>query len=234
MSDPSALGDRPHSSRQRYGQFVEYYRLHRLDELNEDQRRLASPDADAAAAPPEAKRKNRAERRRYVREYLRWLLPHRQAVGGFMLLALAVAGLQMIEPLFLRNIVDKVLLNKTLNYTARIARLNLTGAVFVGVIIASNLVGAWKDYRQRLLNTRVMLSLRRALFDRLLNLPLPQLWDMKTGGILSRLTGDVDTTTGLLQTAIVSPLLSIVRLIVAIGILMNLNWRLARTRTNSS
>ncbi len=103
-----------------------------------------------------------------------------------MLLALAVAGLQMIEPLFQRNIVDKVLLNTTLDYTARITRLNLTGAVFVGVIVASNLVGAWKDYRQRLLNTRVMLSLRRELFDRLLNLPLPQLWERKTGGILSR------------------------------------------------
>ena len=62
-----------------------------------------------------------------------------------------------------------------------------------------------KDYRQRLLNVRVMLSLRRSLFDRLLHLPLPKLWDMKTGGILSRLTGDVDTTTGLLQMAIVSP-----------------------------
>ena len=58
-----------------------------------------------------------------------------------------------------------------------------------------------KDYRQRLLNMRVMLSLRRSLFDRLLHLPLPKLWDMKTGGILSRLTGDIDTTTGLLQMA---------------------------------
>ena len=38
----------------------------------------------------------------------------------------------------------------------------------------------FKNYRQRLLNTRVMLTLRRALFDRLLHLPLPRLWDMKT------------------------------------------------------
>ena len=45
-----------------------------------------------------------------------------------------------------------------------------------------------KDYRQRLLNVRVMLSLRRSLFERLVHLPLPRLWDMKTGGILSRLT----------------------------------------------
>src|SRR5258706_481502 len=92
-----------------------------------------------------------------------------------------------------------------------------------------DIVDAYKDNRQRLLNTKVMLSLRRALFERLLHLPLPRLWDMKTGGILSRLTGDVDTTTGLLQMAIVSPAVSIIRLVIAIFILMALNWRLALT-----
>jgi ATP-binding cassette, subfamily B, bacterial len=75
----------------------------------------------------------------------------------------------------------------------------------------------------------VMLSLRRSLFERLLHLPLPKLWDMKTGGILSRLTGDVDTTTGLLQMALVSPSISVVRLIIAVSVLMTLNWRLALT-----
>jgi ATP-binding cassette subfamily B protein/subfamily B ATP-binding cassette protein MsbA len=52
---------------------------------------------------------------------------------------------------------------------------------------------------------------------------------MKTGGILSRITGDVDTTTGLLQLAIVSPTISFVRLLIAVAILMTLNWRLALT-----
>jgi ATP-binding cassette, subfamily B, bacterial len=50
---------------------------------------------------------------------------------------------------------------------------------------------------------------------------------MKTGGILSRLTGDVETTTGLLQMAIISPSLSVVRLAIGIGVPMSLNWRLA-------
>jgi ATP-binding cassette subfamily B protein len=86
-----------------------------------------------------------------------------------------------------------------------------------------------RDYRQRLLNMRVMLTLRRSLYDRFLHLPLPKLWDMKTGGILSRLTGDVDTTTGLLQLAVVSPSISTIRLIIAIVILTSLNWRLSLT-----
>src|SRR6185436_2921094 len=42
-------------------------------------------------------------------------------------------------------------------------------------------------------------------------------------------TGDVDTTTGLLQLAVVSPALSVVRVLIAIGVLLTLNWRLALT-----
>jgi len=135
----------------------------------------------------------------------------------------------MVEPLFIRFIIDRVLLNTRLDPAARWRQLNLAGALFLILVIASNLANALKEYRQRLLNTRVMLSLRRSLFERLLHLPLPKLWDMKTGGILSRLTGDVDTTTGLLQLAIVSPSVSIIRLVIAVIVLTSLNWRLALT-----
>jgi ATP-binding cassette subfamily B protein/subfamily B ATP-binding cassette protein MsbA len=103
----------------------------------------------------------------------------------------------------------------------------MAGAFFLSVVIINALITVWRNYRQRLLNSHVMLTLRRALFNRLLHLPLPQLWEMKTGGILSRLSGDVETTTGLMQMAIVSPLLSLVRLLVGIGILLSINWRLA-------
>jgi ATP-binding cassette subfamily B protein/subfamily B ATP-binding cassette protein MsbA len=52
---------------------------------------------------------------------------------------------------------------------------------------------------------------------------------MKTGGILSRLSGDVETTTGLFQMAIVSPAVSVIRLMIAVAVLMSLNWRLGFT-----
>jgi ATP-binding cassette, subfamily B, bacterial len=211
----------PRSSRQRYRGFVEDYKHRRLD------------DGAMAGGPtqpvpePNAAPDRKGKRRQYVREYLRWLRPHRYAVAGVFALALVTAGLQMIEPLFMRFIIDRVLLNQTLDSAARLVRLNLAGVLFVVVIVAANLINLTKDYRQKLLNVRVMLSLRRALFERLLHLPLPKLWDMKTGGILSRLTGDIDTTTGLLQMAVVSPSISVIRLIIAVGVLMALNWRLA-------
>jgi ATP-binding cassette subfamily B protein/subfamily B ATP-binding cassette protein MsbA len=105
--------------------------------------------------------------------------------------------------------------------------LNIAGGLFLAVITVSAGLNIARDYRQRLLNARVMLSLRRSLFERLLRLPLSMLWDMKTGGILSRLSGDVDSTTGLLQMAIVSPSISVIRLLIAVTVLFVLNWQLA-------
>ena len=223
MTEPTASSSsHPRRSRQRYRRFVDDYRNRRLDDLTDEARGLKS-----AADKDGDKKKTRQKRREMLREYITWLRPHRNRVVLVFALAVVGAGIQLIEPLFMRHIIDRILLNPALDAESRLTRLNLVGATFLSLIIFSNLLNVFKDYRQRLLNVRVMLSLRRALFDRLLHLPLPKLWDMKTGGILSRLTGDVDTTTGLLQMAVISPSLAVIRLLVAIGILLSLNWRLA-------
>jgi ATP-binding cassette subfamily B protein len=207
------------SSRHRFKKFQEDYRLRKLDD---DADKKPSADGVVDAEPS-----RKSKRRQHVREYLQSLKPHRVAVVTVFVLALLVAGLQMVEPLFMRFMIDKVLLNSSLTQADRLLRLQLAGATFLTVVVASNLFTTLKEFRQRLLNTHIMLALRKALFDRMLHLPLPNLWDMKTGGILSRLTGDIDTTTGLLQMAVLSPSLSIIRLIIAIGVLLSLNWRLA-------
>ena len=218
--------NRARSSRKRYLGFVGDYKEKRLDQVDDQSKK---PQDEAQDGEGESPRPAREKRREYLRDYFRWLWPYRYAVGVLFLFALLAAALQMVEPLFMRFIIDRVLLNTTLDAATRMSHLHMAGAVFLGVIILTAGVGVLKDYRQRLLNVRVMLSLRRSLFERLLHLPLPKLWDMKTGGILSRLTGDVDTTTGLLQMAIVSPSISIIRLVIAVSILMTLNWRLALT-----
>lgn len=218
------------SSRRRYQAFVQAYRQARLDDGDGQVsgRPAESPPKSGEGKPGSADRvKRRARQRQYLRDYGRWLWPHRYAIGALFGLALFAAGLELVEPLFMRYIVDRVLLGAGLSQGERLQRLNVAGGVFVGVVVVARLVGAVKDYRQRLVNVRVMLALRRSMYDRLLRIPLARLWEMKTGGILSRLTGDVETTTGLLQMAIMSPAISVLRLIIAVGLLLTLNWRLA-------
>jgi ATP-binding cassette subfamily B protein/subfamily B ATP-binding cassette protein MsbA len=221
MTDPHEQKTRWRSSRRRYREFVDHYKTRTLDEKTEAD--ATTPKPDEAAEKPPAK----TRRRELFRAYFRWLSPHRAAVVGIVLLSLLVAGLEMIEPLFMRFIVDRVLLDADADSASRLWLLNLAGATFLTVVVVAKTAGVLKDYRLKLLNARVVLALRRALYDRFLNLPLPRLWDMKTGGILSRLTGDVDTTAGLLQMGVVSPALSLTRLAIAVSILMAMNWRLA-------
>ena len=163
---------RPHTSRQRYRRFVDDYRSRRLDQLTDAARSGGSPDSDGGAAARKGKR------RQFIRDYLTWLSPHRYRVGVVFLLAMTAAGLQLVEPLFMRNIIDRVLLNPTLDASARLTRLNLIGITFLAVIVLSNLASTFKDYRQRLLNVRVMLSLRRAeeLADWAHRRPIDQWW----------------------------------------------------------
>jgi ATP-binding cassette subfamily B protein/subfamily B ATP-binding cassette protein MsbA len=222
---------RRQSSRLRYRAFRDDYRHRRLDEAIEKARGWSDKSAaqtggDGAPAP---KGLLAGKRRQYARDYLRWLWPHRAGIGLVFVLAVVTAAAQMAEPLFMRFIIDRVLLNAALDTAARLSALHLIGAIFLTVIVGSALLGVLKDYRQRMLNVQVMLSLRRSLFERLLHLPLPKLWDMKTGGILSRLTGDIDTTSGLLQMAVMSPAISLIRLVIACAVLFSLNWRLALT-----
>jgi ATP-binding cassette subfamily B protein/subfamily B ATP-binding cassette protein MsbA len=217
------------TSRERYLAFVEDYKHHRLDETADG----AAKRDENQPAPPKKPGVLRSlasgPERKYLRDYLRWLKPYRTAVIGVFVLSLLGGALEMVEPLFMRYIVDHVLLNQALTSAVKVVRLNLVGLTFLAAVIINNLLGVWKNYRQRILNTRLMLSLRRTMFHRLLHLPLPKLWDMKTGGILSRITGDVDTTTGLFQMAVLSPSIALIRLAIAFAVLVSLNWRLALT-----
>ena len=209
---------RPVSSKQHHRDFVDAFRNRKLDTEGRTGKDAATPD-----------QKDGSARKAHIRDYIRWLLPHRKAAAFVVVLAILGAGVEMIEPLFMRHIVDNVLLKDGLTTDARFRLLNISGLTFLSVVVLSKLLDVLKNYRQKMLNVQVMLSLRRALYRRFMHLPLPRLWGMKTGGVLSRLTGDVDTTTGLLQMAVVSPALSVIRLIVAIGILVSINWRLALT-----
>jgi ATP-binding cassette subfamily B protein/subfamily B ATP-binding cassette protein MsbA len=72
----------------------------------------------------------------------------------------------------------------------------------------SNLINLTKDYRQRLLNVRVMLTLRRALFERLLHLAASEAVGHEDGRHPVAPHGRRRHDDGLLQMAIVSPSIS--------------------------
>jgi ATP-binding cassette, subfamily B, bacterial len=62
--------------------------------------------------------------------------------------------------------------------------------------------------------------LRKTLFERLIRLGIGRLNDMKTGGIVSRLSGDVDAVTGLVQLALIGPAVAAIQVLLTVAIIL--------------
>ncbi len=212
------------TSKRGYLEFLQKFRSGALKHEGENGDEDGS--GDAKTEQPDAEKK--AKRRGYLHQYIRRLWPHWQMVLLLTILAIAVSLLEIVQPLFIRYIFDDVLLTKQ-EQVDKIWRLNQVGLLFLGLVVVTRILGIFRSWNQQLLNERVILTLRRALFDRMLRLPLDKLSDMKVGGIISRLTDDINKTTGLLQMAVISPGVAVLRLLIAMVILFVINWKLALT-----
>lgn len=205
------------TSRERFASFVKRFKKRDYEHDRADLKTDGSDDGN-----------QKQRRRSYLKLYVARLWPHWKMVAFLTFLAILVAALELCQPLFARYIIDQVLLGD-LTAGEKFWRLNQVGALFLIVIVLTRIAGVTRAWNQRLLNVRVVLTLRRALFERLVKLPLEQLSEMKVGGVISRLTDDINKTTGLLQMAIISPGVAALRLLMAMGILFFLNWKLALT-----
>ena len=130
------------SSRQRYRRFVRDYKQQRLDAVAEAAQakktaldRPAGTGVEAPGAETAPKGLFPGRRREFLRVYGRWLWPHRAAIALVFTLGLGAAGLQMVEPLFIRFIVDRILLNTAVDAAARLTSLQIAGAGFLGLVL---------------------------------------------------------------------------------------------------
>lgn len=168
-----------------------------------------------------------SKKRYFAVQYLHWLQPWRSQLVLVFILALGGMAFEMVLPLATRRIIDGILLVPNLAKDTRLDRLNIVSLGVVAALFAAQAVDALRNYKMAALNARLTFSLRRRLFDRLIKLPLREISDMKSGGIVSRLSSDIDSVTGLVQMAFISPGAALAKVLVVFAILLNLRWSLA-------
>ncbi|HEY3499350.1 MAG TPA: ABC transporter ATP-binding protein [Polyangiaceae bacterium] len=195
----------PSTSRRRYAEF----------------RRLRR-DTLASFAPPESR-----GRREYAKNYLSWLRPHSGRLAFIVALAVVAIVFDMVWPLVSRHLVDDVLLSDRLPPEQKLRELMLYCGCVAALFVTGSVLNLWRGFRMQLLTARLAFGLRSRLYERILRLSLGEVTEMKTGGVISRLSSDVDAATGLLQQALLSPLLSSIRLIATLFIIFTLNWKIS-------
>ncbi len=230
-SGPNAGEKRPATRRNSRGRHLEFVRKFRAGEIgtgedNEDSGQSHSDPPDGNGEAPKSGGKR--PRKSYLRAYIHRLWPHWPLVLTLIVLAIAISGLEIIQPLFARYVFDDILL-ADLTSEQKFWRLHGVCGLFLAISLVTRAIGVLRSRWQELLNNRVILSLRHALYRHLLHLGLDRLADMKVGGIISRLTDDINRTTGTLQMAVISPGVALLRLVLAAIILFAINWRLALT-----
>jgi len=163
----------------------------------------------------------------YAKRYAVWLRPHVGRLALLFTFSLVGIGIDMVWPLVSAHLIDDVILSSKLSVQEKLGQLSGFGLGMAGLFLFGSGLSWLRSLRLQLLNSRLAFQLRAALFHRILRLPMGELTEMKTGGILSRLSSDVDSTTGLLQQALLSPVLSSLRLVATLCIIFTLNWRIA-------
>ncbi|HET7538874.1 MAG TPA: ABC transporter ATP-binding protein [Polyangiaceae bacterium] len=164
---------------------------------------------------------------RRLRACREWLHPHRRTLALVLTLGFSSIAIDMIWPLVSRHLIDRVVLRAGLPVPEKLRQLLLISAAIGALFVANSLFDLWRSFRSQLLDSRFSSALRARLFRRVLRLPMADINELKTGGVISRLSSDVDQTTALLQTALLNPVLSTVRLIVTLAIIFTLDWRIA-------
>ena len=105
-------------------------------------------------------------------------------------------------------------------------RLTLDVVAYVGVGLAAWLLGTTTWLMLAGIGQRMVLELRRDLFDHLTGLSLRYFSQQKAGWIIARLTSDVDALSDVLNQGLTTLVVNSLTLLAAIGGLFLLDWRL--------
>lgn len=196
------------------------------------QRFIAFRESSRKSAASSARRPSLAvitRRRARFAQCWQWLRPHRQTLLLLSALGLSSIAIDLVWPLASRYLIDHVILEPALPLPAKLRRLLLIAAGIAALFLANSLFDWVRSFRSQLLDSRFSTALRARLFRRVLRLPMADIGELKTGGVISRLSGDVDHTTALLQSALLNPLLSSIRLLATLCVIFALDWRIAAT-----
>lgn len=176
------------------------------------------------ARPGEEAKKKSGIPKSNLRVYLELLGSYRRAFVWIFVAACLTEILYLAVPITTRYMIDGVMMHTSVAVADRRAQLIQIGALLLLTLIAGQGIDFWRRIYTVLVNGRFVRTLRLRLFTHLMNLPLGKIHELKTGGIVSRLTSDAENLTGILQMALISPGVAFLRIVITFVILIQ--WHL--------
>ena len=178
----------------------------------------------------QSRKRGRDAPRAHVGRYVTWLRPFWRLIAGVMVLGLVIAGMDALRPIFIGEMINAVTgaENYVLaDYFAGWEPLDILGVLGISalvVLLASRVIGLVRNVLMIQLGMSTAHRLRSQLYDRFIHLSASELHDLKSGGVISRLSTDVDHTTDLVNRGVIQPVMAIVRLVIVVAVMLWYSW----------
>jgi ATP-binding cassette subfamily B protein len=149
------------------------------------------------------------------------LRPHRRQIGVGVAAVLVLTAADLALPYLFKIAIDGAVVARERTV------LDLVAAACLGLVGVKVFARRLRARTVARVGQRTLDTVRRTLFAHLLQLPLEFYQRERTGGIVARMTGDVDATSGLVSSALLELVSSVVTFAGVAAVLAVLDWRLA-------
>jgi ATP-binding cassette subfamily B multidrug efflux pump len=158
---------------------------------------------------------------RIVRRLFGYVWPYRARALGVLAAMLVVTGSELLLPKLFSLGIDEV------TYDKRLSRLNLLGAIFIGVLVV-RFCAAWvENYFTSWLGNRVVFDLRNHMFRHLQTLSMAYIDRRGVGAIMTRIQNDVGVINEFFGDGIAGVFTNILILCGIVVLMLTTNWKLA-------
>ena len=167
---------------------------------------------------------------KYIRKFLTLVRPYRWRVAAVLALMVVGNAAGLVIPWGAKTIIDGVLTpvmtGKAVQIGPAQSHLNLIILVMVAVLGVNLALSAVQRFIVTATSERLVNDVRRRLHAHIQTLPLSFFEKTKTGGIISRVWGDVDSVRNLLFAGYIECISNLVSAVLILGILIYMDWRL--------
>jgi ATP-binding cassette subfamily B protein len=162
-----------------------------------------------------------SSRERDRHRILRLFAPYRWRLAGAMALIAFSAGISMISPFLLRDVLDTGLLKHDNTVLAE----GVGG--MIAIAIATAVFSVWQTYMSNAVGQRVMHDLRAAVYEHLQRMSLAFFTRTRTGEVQSRIANDIGGLDDVLTNTATTIAQNATTVVATIVAMLLLDWRLA-------
>ena len=155
-----------------------------------------------------------------IKRVYRYARPYGSRLAGILLIILATSGLHLLNPLFMREMIDKTI------PAGDMRRLILLASALLVMALLNNGLHVVQRWLSAAVGEGVICDLRIALYSHLQRMSLRFFVNTKVGELMSRLNNDVVGAQNAISNTIVSILSQLAQVVAVLVTMFVLEWRL--------